>query len=215
MNEILFLTQILLIVGFALGAFKLGKEALIAWVAIQALIANLFVLKQVTLFGLDVTASDAFAIGSLLGLNFLQEYFSREEANRATWICFFFMTFFALVSQLHLFYQPSSYDTTQSAFEMILSQSPRLLIASMSVFFIVQQVDIRFFAFLRNTLPRASFALRAAIALVFSQFLDTVLFSFAGLYGIVASVADIILVSFLIKLIVIFFFTSFVRWAKT
>jgi hypothetical protein len=215
MNEILFLSQIFLIVGFALGAFKLGKEALIAWVAIQALIANLFVLKQITLFGLDVTASDAFAIGSLLGLNFLQEYFSREEANRATWICFFFMTFFALVSQLHLFYQPSSYDTTQSAFEMLLSQSPRLLIASMSVFFVVQQVDIRFFAFLRHTLPRTSFALRAAIALVFSQFLDTVLFSFAGLYGIVASVADIILVSFLIKLIVIFFFTSFVRWAKT
>src|ERR1700704_2652696 len=104
MNELIFFLQTILILGFALGAFKLGKEALIAWVAIQALIANLFVLKQITLFGLDVTASDAFAIGSLLGLNFLQEYFNREEANKATWICFFFMIFFVLVSQIHLFY---------------------------------------------------------------------------------------------------------------
>lgn len=215
MNELIFFLQTLLIVGFVLGAFRLGKEALITWVAIQALIANLFVLKQITLFGLDVTASDAFAIGSLLGLNFLQEYFSQEEANRATKICFFFMFFFALVSQLHLIYTPSSYDTTHSAFLTLLTLSPRLLIASMSVFFIVQQIDIRFFAFLKKTFPAVSFAWRAAIALIVSQFLDTFLFSFAGLYGVVASVFDIIAMSFLIKIIVIFCFTSCVRWVKT
>lgn len=214
MNEIIFFTQALLIVGFALGALKLGQATLTAWVAIQALIANLFVLKQITLFGFNVTASDTFVIGSLLGLNFLQEYFGQEEAKKATWICFFFMLFFALVSQLHLLYQPSAADTTQPAFIAILSASPRLLIASMSVFFLVQQFDILFFDFLKRALSRWSFAYRAAIALVVSQFLDTVLFSFAGLYGIVASIADIIMLSFMIKLIVIFCFTSFVRLIK-
>jgi queuosine precursor transporter len=214
MNELLFLMQGCVIVGFALGAYHLGKEALIAWVAVQALIANLFVLKQITLLGLNVTASDAFAIGSLLGLNFLQEYFSKEDANKATWICFFFMIFFALVSQFHLLYQPNSHDTTQSAFLAILSHSPRLLIASMLVFFVVQRIDIRSFAFLKKIMPQASFALRTAIALVFSQFLDTIFFSFAGLYGIVASLADIILFSYVVKLIVIALFTSFVRLAK-
>ncbi len=214
MNELIFVAQTFLIVGFALGAYKLGKEALVAWVAIQALIANLFVLKQITLLGLEVTASDAFAIGSLLGLNFLQEYFNREEANKATWVCFFFMLFFVLVSQLHLLYQPSPYDTTQPAFLAILTSSPRLLMASMSVFFIVQQVDIRLFAFLRNRLTRTSFALRTAITLVITQLLDTILFSFAGLYGIVASITHIIVISYLIKLMVIFCFTSCVRWAK-
>jgi len=214
MNEILFLIQTLLIVSFALGALKLGKGALTAWVAIQALIANLFVLKQITLAGFEVTASDAFAIGSLLGLNFLQEFHSKEDAQKATWICFFFMAFFAVVSQVHLFYQPSPNDTTQSAFQTILSVSPRLLMASMSVFFIVQQFDIRFFNFLKNKFPGASFAIRTAIALVVSQFLDTFLFSFAGLYGLVASVWDIILLSYAIKLVVIFCFSSFVRLAK-
>lgn len=215
MNELLFLIQILFIIGFALGALKLGKEALVAWVAIQALIANFFVLKQITLFGMDVTASDAFVIGSLLGLNFLQEYFSKEEANQATWICFFFMVFFVGVSQLHLLYQPSLHDTTQSAFVTLLSPSPRLLFASLSVFFIVQQMDIYFFAFLKKTLPHISFAYRAAIALVFSQFLDTLLFSFAGLYGVAASLISIIVMSFIVKLIVIFLFTQVIKWAKT
>ncbi len=214
MNEFLFFTQIILIVGFALGALKLGKEALIAWVAIQALIANLFVLKQITLFGFDVTASDAFAIGSLLGLNFLQEYFGKEAAQKATWVCFFSMIFFTFVSQLHLLYSPSQYDTTQPAFETILTQSPRLLAASMAVFFIVQRIDIRFFLFLKQSMPNSGFALRSAIALIISQFLDTFLFSFAGLYGIVASVANVILISFAVKLVVIFCSTSMLKWAK-
>ena len=213
-NELLFFIQTLLIVGFALGALRLGSAALTAWVAIQALIANLFVLKQITLFGLDVTASDVFAIGSLLGLNFLQEFFSREEARKATWICFFFMIFFTIISQIHLLYHPNVHDFSQGAFTALLTFSPRLLIASMTVFFIVQQIDIRLFAYLKKTRPSMSFALRSGISLVCTQFLDTFLFSFAGLYGIVISVLDIIVVSFLIKLIVIFSFSSVMRLAK-
>jgi uncharacterized integral membrane protein (TIGR00697 family) len=75
-------------------------------------------------------------------------------------------------------------------------------------------MDIRFFAFLKKILPQVSFAWRAAIALVFSQFLDTVLFSFAGLYGIVESILDIMVMSFFIKLVVIFCFTSCIKWVK-
>lgn len=215
MNEWIFLLQTCLIIGFSFGALKLGKEALCAWVAIQSLIANLFVLKQTTLFGLEVTASDAFAIGSLLGINFLQEYFGQEDAKRATWICFFSLFFFAIVSQLHLLYEPSQTDESQTAFHIILIQSPRLLIASLAVFFIVQQADIKFFALLKMRFPKLGFILRTCAALVFSQFLDTVLFSFAGLYGIASSIANIIAMSFMIKLIVIFLFTSCARWAKT
>ena len=215
MNEIIFFIQVISIVVFALGALRLGKGALISWVAIQALIANLFVLKQINLFGFDVTASDAFVIGSLLGLNFLQEYHGEKEAKQATWVCFFFMLFFALVSQLHLFYEPNNFDATHSSFEQILSPAPRLLIASMSVFFLVQQIDIRFFAFLKKSLPNLSFALRTTIALIVSQFLDSFLFSFVGLYGLVASVIDIAIVSLAIKLIVIFCVTPLLKLAKT
>lgn len=214
MNEFLFITQIVLIVSFAFGALKLGQSALICWIAIQALIANLFVLKQITLLGFEVTASDAFAIGSLLGLNFLQEYFGKEAAKKATWICFFFMIFFTLASQLHLIYVPSEHDTTQTAFLTVLSSSPRLLIASMGVFFIVQQIDIYLFNFLKTTFSKLSFTLRATFSLVFSQLIDTVLFSFTGLYGIVFSVIDVIVISFTVKLVIILLATPAIRWSK-
>lgn len=214
MNEFIFLLQILLITAFTFGALKLGKEALIGWVALLALIANLFVLKQINLFGFEVTASDAFAVGSLLGLSFLQEYFGQEEAKKASWICFYFLFFFTLVSQVHLLYQPSLHDASQSAFLTLLSPSPRLFIASMGVFFIVQQMDIRVFSLIKSHFPVKSFAFRACLALVFSQALDTLLFSYAGLYGIAASMFDIIVMSLAIKLLITFCFTPFLRFAK-
>lgn len=214
MNELLFFLQIIVIAIFSFGALKLGKEALTAWVVIQAMIANLFVLKQINLFGLEVTAGDAFIIGSILGLNFLQERFSQDDATRTTKITFFFLLFFALISQLHLLYIPSPNDMAGPAFSVILQPSPRLFLASTAVFFIVSQIEIQLFALLKRALPTASFALRSVISLAFSQALDTVLFSFAGLYGIVASVLDIIVMSFAIKCLIIFCLSSFTKYVK-
>lgn len=207
-NEILFFIQSACIIAFAFVALRLGSATLTTWVAIQALVANLFVLKQITLFGFEVTASDSFAIGSLVGLNLLQEYYGREEAKNATWTCFLFLFFFGIVSQLHLLYLPSQHDLSHSAFVTLLSPSVRLFGASMLTFFIVQQFDIFFFAFLQNRLPRTSFAVRTTYSLILSQLLDTVLFSFLGLYGIATAIFDVILISFAIKLISIFSFTA-------
>lgn len=214
LNECVFLSETLVIILFSFLALKLGKEALISWITLQAIIANLFIVKQIDLLGLQVTATDAFAIGSLLSLNFLQEFFGPQISKKASWICFASLAFFALISQLHLLFQPSSSDTTQSAFQTILSPSLRVFTASMVVFFIVQQVDIRIFSFLKGKLTTASFALRSTLSLLLSQTLDTFLFSFVGLYGLVTSLCDIILVSLIIKWIVISCFTVSLRVAK-
>lgn len=207
MNETLFFIHLIIVFLFALGALRLGKEALTAWVAIQALIANLFVLKQMTFFGWNITCSDVFVIGSILGLNLLQEYYGKDSAKRAAWICFFFLFFFAVMSWIHLQYVPSGTDTAHGAFYTLLSPAPRLLAASLFVFLLVQQIDVRLFAFAKRLLPNGSLAVRNGICLLLSQFLDTLLFTFAGLYGIVSSIGDILIVSYLIKVAIIFSMT--------
>lgn len=214
MNELIFFLQIAVLLSFTLIFNRLGRESLIAWVAVQALMANLFVIKQITLFGLNVTASDAFAIGSLLGLNLLQEFYTQKDAQKATQVCFFFMLFFAIAAKMHLLYIPSPFDESHAAFTTLLTPAPRLFIASLSVFFLIQQFDIRFFKYLKTRLPNANFAFRSAISLTLSQFLDTLLFSFAGLYGLVESVGEIILFSFAIKMIVISFSAPVLKWIK-
>ena len=58
MNESLFAIHILTTVLLLLAALRLGKDALIAWIALQGILANVLILKQVELFGMTVTTCD-------------------------------------------------------------------------------------------------------------------------------------------------------------
>jgi queuosine precursor transporter len=212
MNEIIFITHVLLVLAFGLGALRLGKEALICWVGMQTILANLFVIKQISFLQFEVTCSDVFAIGCLLGLNLLQEYFGKEVAKKTGWICFFMMFFFAAMAQLHLHYVPSSHDTSHPAFHQILSTTPRLFFASLITFILVQQCDLHLFQRLKHYFP--SFSWRSAFSIASSQLLDTLLFSFLGLYGLVHSLFDIIVMSFIIKFIIILLMIPLTKFAK-
>ncbi len=203
MNECIFLFHTITILLFTLLSFRLGKMALGSWLCIQVLCANLFVLKQIVLFGFHVTCSDVFAVGSILSLNLLQEHFGPKETKKIASLCFYFMLFFAILSQVHLLYSPSPQDSVQKAYEDILSPAPRLLFASLLTFFIVQKIDIHLFGKLKAYMPSSSFALRTFFSLLASQFLDTLLFSYIGLYGLVYSLYDMIFLSFVIKAFVI------------
>ena len=203
MNETLFLAQIIVVIAFGYVALKIGKSALTAWICLQAVLANLFVLKQISLLGFDVTCGDVFAVGGIFGLNLLREYGGKDAAKQALKCCFFLMLFFVAMAQLHLLYQPNTHDTSQSAFEAILSSSPRLLCASLIAFFVSQAIDLRLFSLLKERSPSLPLSVRNGISLISAELLDTLLFSVLGLWGLVANLTDIIVLSFLIKLILI------------
>jgi uncharacterized integral membrane protein (TIGR00697 family) len=213
-NEVIFFLHIIIVIFIAFGALKIGKEALIALTALLAVAANFFVLKQMVLFGWNVTCSDVFAVGSILSLNLLQEHFGKETARRAVWICFFAMIFFGLMSQIHLLYTPSSFDYVHAHYLALLSPAPRLLIASLVSFFFVQQIDVALFSLLKKRFGSIDWRWRNGASLFVSQLLDTVLFSILGLYGLVASLESIIVVSFLVKLVIIASIASLASLSK-
>lgn len=203
MNELFFVLQLFLILLFTYGAFRLGEGALLTAVSMHALLANLFVLKQISFFGFEVSCSDGFAVGSILGLNLLREHFGKKSAKKAISICFFFMIFFVVMSQMHLLFSPSIYDTSHSAYKLLLSPAPRLLIASLFVFYLIQHFDVRLFSWISQHLPRFPFSVRSTISLTISQLFDTILFSFLGLYGLVTKLSHIIFISFFLKIFII------------
>lgn len=213
MNEWLFLVQILWIGVFTLVASKGGKTALVTWLVFLAFLANFFVLKQVMLFGLEVTASDAFALGSLLSLNLLQEKEGAGAAKRACWICQAILFFFAGASWIHLAFAPSPHDVSNPAFSLLFTPAPRLFLASLTSLFLTQQVDIILFSKLKMRFPETAFPIRAFFSLTVLEILDTVFFSIFGLYGIVYSILEVILFSLVIKAFSLIALTPFTRWA--
>lgn len=204
MNETIFLTHVFLVIGLVLIASRWGKNALVASIVLQAVFANLFVVKQISLFGFSVTCSDVFAIGGILGLNLLQEYHGRSEANLAVRASFLGLLFFMVMSKMHLWYIPLPTDTTQSAFEQIFSSTTRITCASIGVYYLVQKMDVKLFGSLKIFFQDKHLPIRVMISLIVTQFVDTLLFSFFGLYGLVASLWDVVIVSFLVKCGIIF-----------
>jgi uncharacterized PurR-regulated membrane protein YhhQ (DUF165 family) len=82
------------------------------------------------------------------------------------------------------------------------------------VFYLVQKADIRFFGWLNTFYEGKKLPWRIGISLLLSQFLDTVLFSFFGLYGIVDSIGSIILVSLAVKYAIISCSSALVVFSK-
>jgi uncharacterized integral membrane protein (TIGR00697 family) len=214
MNELIFIVHTVVIALFALGSLALGSGALVAFVCSCCIPANLFVVKQITLFGLTATCADAFTVGATIGLNLLQEYFGKEIAKKTIWINFFLLIFYVIVSHIHLVYIPHTADTMHLHFMPLLSLMPRIVIASFSVYLISQMADYYLYGFLKKILHQKYIILRNYASIAFCQLLDTVLFSFLGLYGIIDNIWEVIIISYTIKIISIIIATPFIGFSR-
>ena len=214
MNELYFFLHVTALISFVLFALRLVKEALLACFALQMILANLFVTKQMTCFGLNITCADVYTIGALFSLNLLQEYFGKYYANQAIRTVFFLLLFFILMAQIHLCYIPSSYDSMHPVFVSLLGVTPRIMLTSFGVALLTQKLDIEIFGFLKSRFPQNSFLLRFGGSSLITQLIDTILFSTIALYGIVHSIRDIILMSYLIKVVIIFCMAPFTTLTK-
>ena len=214
MNELIFILQTFIIASGSLIALRLGKEALIAFITLLCVLANVFVLKQITLFGLNVTAADAFSVGAILSLNLLQEFFGKKVSKRAIWTCFFGLVFYAIASQIHLLFSPTTLDHTHTHFAQLLQFAPRLTIASLTVYFFVLHLDRFLYGKLQKKFNSQYLLVRNYLLLVFIQLIDTIGFSFLGLWGIVSNIWHVVLVSFIVKLIAACLATPFLLLAQ-
>ena len=200
MNEILFLLHIIIVGSTTFVMLQMGNQGLCAFLSVQAILANLFVIKQISLFGYNATASDVYIVGSVLCLNLLQEYYGIEEARKALWVSFGLLIFYTIVSQFQIGYTPSPNDFSHNFYNSILSFMPRITAASIVVYLIIQHFDIFFYYLLKKIFTGKLLLLRNICSIALSQFLDTILFSFLGLYGIVQNILQVMIISFIIKI---------------
>lgn len=210
----LFFIHIIIVAGFTLLALRFGKEALITIICLYCILANLFVTKQISLFGMSVVSTDVFMVGSILGLNMLQEFFGKEIVKKTILLNFFVMVLYLALSQIHLWYTPNIFDTTHDHFFALLTPMPRIIIASVLVYLLVQIIDAYLYGILKVATAGRWLMARNILSLSISQLIDTVLFSFAALYGTVHSVFDIIIVSYSLKVLVIMCSSPCISLAK-
>lgn len=214
LNFLILFLQILVICGFTIAAVRMGEAILNSWLCILAVAMNVFVLKQITLFTLDVTATDSIAVSYILGLNVLQEYFGSSAARRHALLAIFVCAGFLMISSFHLLFTPNAYDFSSESYQIIFCCMPRLVIASFTSFFLVQFSDIAIFSWVRKKFAGRLFFMRMLICAGMAQALDTVIFTFLGLYGIIHNVWHVILISLIFKILVLFLSAPFLLICK-
>ena len=213
-NEIIFLGHSLVVAGGALVSLWLGQGALVAFMCMQCLLANIFVIKQTTLFGFLATCADPYTIGATLGLNLLQEYYGKASARQAIWTNFYLLVLFVVLGQINLWYVPHAADATQLHFAAIFALAPRIVTASFVVFLLVQFLDYYLYAFFKRFFADRYLVLRNYLSVIICQLIDTVLFSFLGLYGFIDDIWSVIIISYTVKLIAIVVVTPLVGLSK-
>lgn len=213
-NEIVFFLQIFCVAIGNLIMLRLGCVALTAYISLLGVLSNLLVCKEVVLFGFTVTASDSLAVGLILGLNLMQEWFGKIAVQKAILINFIISLFYLALTQIHLWHIAAPSDLAHLHYDEIFSFMPRLVIASLTSYLVVQIADSVFYRWMAVVTSGRWFTARNVVSLCSSELIDTVMFSFLGLYGAVSSVQDIIVFSYIVKLISIACFIPLIALIK-
>lgn len=210
-NLLLLVSQSVILSFLVLLALRFGKEALIVLFCLQGLLANLFLLKQISLFGFIITCTDTYTIGCYFCLGLLQLYFGEKAANQAILLGFLSLAILLIMSLFQVAYIPSVYDSYDPIYRKILGTTPRIALTSLGVALLSQRLNLFLQKKLQNILPTV---LVISLPILISQFVDTLLFTLIALYGQVHHLGHIVFISYLVKAIALFCVTPFTILSK-
>jgi len=211
-NELLFVVWTLIVVSGVLVAFRFGRIGLFGIIGIYIILANIFVLKQISLFGLAATGGNALYGAIFLATDLLNEHYGRKEAQRAVWFGWISALIFLVASQFFLMFAPSVDDFVDPAMKTMFSLTPRIVIGSLVAYLISQTHDVYAFSAWKKRTNGRYLWLRNNASTVVSQLIDSVIFSFIAFWGVFPTsvVLEIALTTYLLKIIVAAIDTPFI-----
>ena len=182
-NEILYLLQTVVGLAFTLIAFRLGKHWLYGYIAVCIILANIFVTKEITLFGLTATGGNVVYGAIFLTTDILAEHYGKRAARRAVFIGFFVSLFYVVMSQFMAAFpinpnseNPEMAKTISEGMGAIFSFAPSIILASMTAYLVSQLHDIWAFHFIKMKTKGKLLWLRNNCSTWVSQMIDSVIF---------------------------------------
>ena len=194
--------QVLISLGCVLLAFRMGYPYLIGLIGVQVVLMNLFVVKQMTLFGLDVTGGNVLYASIFLSTDLIAEHFGRRKAHRAVWFGFAVSAFFVVMIRLILTYEPNRWDFAHQSMASLYSLTPRIVFASMLAYLLSQHLDIRLFEFFGRLTRGKHLWLRNNFSTATSQLVDTIVFTLVAFLGVFPHLFGMILFTYIVKVVI-------------
>ena len=225
MNELILVCSVVLIFGTVLLAYRLGGNAgLYAMTAVVTVLANIEVLILVVAFGMEQTLGNVLFAATFLITDILSENAGKKAANKAVFIGIGASVFFVALTASWMLYIPADSDWAMPAIRTIFATTPRLVLASMTVYAVSQLLDVWLYHKWWTLTEKKSGSRRKFLWLrnngstLISQLVNTVLFNlaaFAGMEGYTPGLLfSIILAGYVIYVVTSLLDTPVVYWAR-
>ncbi len=213
-NEILWILFALTNFVLFLICYKLfGKIGIFVWIAMGTILANIQVMKSITLFGIEATLGNIMYGTIFLATDALSEKYGKKSANLSVFMGFFILLASLVIMQFALVFEPNGYDAAQPHLEAIFGFYLRVASASLVAYLISQTLDIALFYKIKTKLPgRKWLWVRNNTATIISQLIDTAIFVSIAFIGTLpmSVIWQLFISTFLIKVMVAALDTPFV-----
>lgn len=210
-NEFLFLISIFFYLGTVLVAYRLfGKTGLFVWSAVGVILANIEVIKMVTMFGMSVTLGNALYASTFVVTDILSENYTKADAKKAVNIGLFVTITWVLATQGILAFVPNELDFIQPAFEQMFGLMPRMALAGIFTYAVVQRLDVHLYhAWWQLTDKKFGTGakyiwIRNNGSTLISQLFDTIIFTVIAFTGVLPmeEMIGLIIPSYILKAMV-------------
>ena len=175
----LILGFISLIITFSLVVFVdkfFKKEGLFVWVSISTIIANILVCKSVDILGVTTSLGNVMFASNFLATDIMSEKYGFKESRKAIILAVVSQITFMISTTFAIWYIPSSVDLTSDSMKTLFSINLRVSIASLSMFFASNMLDIFLFEKIKQKFPEKLW-LRNNVSTIVSNCLENYLFS--------------------------------------
>ena len=184
MNEILFVLSAVLTFSTVVLFYRLfGVSGLMAWMAFAIVFANIEVVKCIHLFGFETTLGNVMFGSTFLATDILSENHGKAYAKKAVYVGFAVLCAFIVLLQLTLAFVPSENDIAAESLRRAFALTPRICIASVSLFFLANIADVHLYHFIKARMP-GSLWVRNNVATMTCQIVQAVFFCFASFWGV-------------------------------
>lgn len=205
MNELILAASVVLIFGAVLVAYRLfGDVGLYGMTVAVTILSNIEVLILVVAFGMEQTLGNVLFAATFLITDILSENSGKKAANRAVFLGISVSVFFVALTYSWMLYEPADSDWVMPAIRTVFSTTPRLVLASMSVYAVSQLLDVWLYhkwwdwSDKKFGSHRKYLWLRNNGSTLISQLVNTVLFNlgaFAGMEGYTPALLTSIILS--------------------
>ena len=111
-----------------------GRVGLFIFVPLSVVLANIQVVKMMTLFGVDTTMGNIAYGGVFLVSDILSENYGKKMAKHVITIGFYTLISVMVIMNIVLLITPAPMDTAQVHLQAIFGVMPRLVVASLAAF---------------------------------------------------------------------------------